>query len=102
MIIKRENLAARLRTSLVALSASLFVVLALPVLFQDSYHAVHAQDIEKEFAENGTGPVVTFNVEDPEGGGLVWSLSGDDGDHFSIDDGVLSPNPPKGWELEVP
>ena len=98
MVIKRENLAARLGTSLVALSASLFVVLALPVLFQDSYHVAHAQDIEKEFAENGDGPVVTFNVEDPEGGGLVWSLSGDDGDHFSIVDGVLRFSAPPDYE----
>ena len=67
MVTKRENLAVRLRTSLVALSASLFLVLALPVLFQDSYHAVHAQDIEKEFAENCAVSDITW----------LWEISGD-------------------------
>ena len=98
MVIQQENPVTRLRTSLVALGVSLLVVLALPVLFQDSHYAAHAQGIEKEFAENGAGPVVTFNVEDPEGGGLVWSLSGDDGDDFSIDDGVLRFGVPPDYE----
>ena len=76
----------------------LVVVIAAPILFEDSHRAAHAQGIEKEYAEDGTKPVVTFNVEDPEGGGLVWSLSGDDSDDFTIDDGALSFGTPPDFE----
>ena len=42
-----------------------------------------------EYAENGTGAVVTFTAEDPEGESIVWSLDGDDMDEFTIVNGVL-------------
>ena len=88
----------KFRTPLAALGVCLLVVLATPILFPNSYEAAHAQAIEKEYAEEGTDPVITFNVEDPEGGGLVWSLSGDDTDDFSVDDGVLSFAVPPDYE----
>ena len=88
----------RFRSPSAALAASLFAALTLLILFQDSHRAAHAQGIGKEFAENGTGPVVTFSVDDPEGRGLVWSLSGNDGDDFLIDEGVLSFGTPPDYE----
>ena len=88
----------KLKTPLATLVVSLLVVLATPILFPSSYDAAHAQAIEKEYAEDGTESVVTFNVDDPEGGGLVWSLSGEDRDDFSIDDGVLSFAAPPDYE----
>ena len=46
-----------------------------------------------EYPENGTDQVAIFTATDPENAGaIVWSLSGDDVEHFDIDeaDGVLS------------
>ncbi len=88
----------KLITPLATLGVCLLVILASPILLPDAYDAAHAQGIEKEYAEKGTDPVITFNVEDPEGGGLVWSLSGVDSDDFSVDDGVLSFAVPPDYE----
>ena len=41
------------------------------------------------YAENGTGPVATFTVTDPEQHTILWSLSGADADDFTITGGVL-------------
>ena len=47
-------------------------------------------DAPEEYAENGTGAVVTFTAEDPEGESIVWSLAaGGDMEGFSIENGVL-------------
>ena len=40
-------------------------------------------DAEKEYAENGTGSVVTYTAVDPEGAAVKWSLSGADDDAYS-------------------
>ena len=37
-----------------------------------------------DYAENGSGIVATYAATDPEGASLTWSLSGEDGDDFSI------------------
>ena len=44
-----------------------------------------------DYLENGSDPVGTFTATDPEGEAtIVWGLSGDDEDDFSISSGVLS------------
>ena len=49
-----------------------------------------------EYAENGTAAVTTFSATDPEGEDIVWTLTGDDMEDFTIVGGVLrfasSPN----------
>ena len=42
-----------------------------------------------EYAENGTGPVHTFQARDPESDTVTWSLAGNDSGEFSITGGVL-------------
>ena len=48
------------------------------------------------YAENGRGSVAAYRAEDPEGSGIVWTVSGDDAQDFTISNGVLrfkvSPN----------
>ena len=48
------------------------------------------------YAEGGMGPVETYSASDPGGGGITWSLSGDDDGHFSISSGgaLTFSNPP--------
>lgn len=45
--------------------------------------------MEVTYAENGTGAVATYVVNDPEGAAVHWSLGGADGDLFTITGGVL-------------
>ena len=43
------------------------------------------------YPENGTSALYTYRANDPEGGAITWSLSGDDSGDFSISEiGVLS------------
>ena len=48
------------------------------------------------YRENGTANLYTFRATDPEGSAITWSVTGTDGDDFSISEtGVLSfANPP--------
>ena len=47
------------------------------------------------YAENGTGPVLTYTSMDPEGMGIDWSLTGPDAGSFTISGGALQfVNPP--------
>ena len=51
---------------------------------------VFAADLEREYPENGTEPVATFNATDADGDEIVWGLSGDDEGDFEIEGGVLT------------
>ena len=43
------------------------------------------------YRENGSSPLFTFRATDPEGGAIIWSISGKDEDDFTISEtGVLS------------
>ena len=55
------------------------------------YHSVYAQETI-EYPENGEGPVAAYTAVDPEGDGVIWTLSGTDADDFSIEGGVLKFN----------
>ena len=47
------------------------------------------------YPENGTAAVATYAAVEPASDQIAWSLAGDDGDLFSIDNGILSfDNPP--------
>ena len=63
-------------------------------------HFAYAQEADSsiDFAENGTGPVGTFTAYDQDGDVITWSLSGPDGDLFTIDGGVLSFREPPDYE----
>ena len=52
----------------------------------------------RDYAENGTDPVATYTVTNPENGQITWSLSGDDSADFSINGGVLAFNTPPNHE----
>ena len=49
-----------------------------------------------QYPEHGTGPVATYEAEDPEGTAIRWKIQDSDHEHFRIsEDGVLSfINPP--------
>ena len=68
------------------------ILLANMVTDGPASHLAYAQaaDSSIDFAENGTGPVGTFNAYDQDGDAIKWSLSGPDDDRFTIDGGVLS------------
>ena len=53
-----------------------------------------------EFAENGQGPVATYDDGDPEQGSITWSLSGADAADMDISGGVLTFNNPPDHEAE--
>ena len=44
-------------------------------------------DAAPNYAENGTGPVATYSVTDPESATITWSLEGDDAADFEISSG---------------
>ena len=50
------------------------------------------------YAENGTEPVASFTAFDEAGHVIRWSVSGDDRDLFTIDDGVLHFREPPNYE----
>ena len=52
----------------------------------------------RDYAENGTDPVATYTVTNPENGQIAWSLLGDDSADFSINGGVLAFNTPPNHE----
>ena len=65
----------------------------------DVHDPVHITGVRSvRYAENGTGPVATYSAFDEEGHTIEWSLSGDDDDLFTIDDGVLSFRQPPNYE----
>ena len=60
----------------------------------------HAQaaDSSVDFAENRTAPVASFLAYDQDGDAISWTLSGPDGDLFTITDGVLAFRDPPNYE----
>ena len=50
------------------------------------------------YPENGTEPVASFRAFDEAGHVIRWSVSGDDKDLFTIDDGVLAFREPPNYE----
>ena len=52
----------------------------------------------RDYAENGTDPVATYTVTNPENGQIAWSLLGDDSADFFINSGVLAFNTPPDHE----
>ena len=42
------------------------------------------------FRENDTATLHTFRATDPEGSDITWSVSGDDGGHFAVYQGILT------------
>ena len=50
------------------------------------------------YPENGTAAVATYVVVELAGAQIGWSLAGDDGDLFSIDNGILSFDDPPDYE----
>ena len=50
------------------------------------------------YAENGTDPVASFTAFDEAGHVIRWSVSGDDDDLFTIEDGVLAFRQPPNYE----
>ena len=71
-----------------SLSESSTVTVTIKVTNVDEMPDLEGEAPE-EYAENGTGAVATFTAEDPEGEPITWSVSGDDSEDFSIENGVL-------------
>ena len=67
-------------------------LLAILMFASPQRHLAHAQTLPGEtidYAEGGTAPVAAYTAVDPEGESIVWDLSGDDEEDFTIDGGVL-------------
>ena len=54
-----------------------------------------------DYLENGSDPVGTFTATDPEGLNIIWGLSGDDKDEFTIAGGSLRFNSSPNYEDET-
>ena len=55
-------------------------------------------DITIYYAESDTATVSTYRATDPEGRPIVWTLSGNDADDFTITGGLLKFNTPPDYE----
>ncbi len=97
----------RLRTPLRGKSWAVAVVIVLAGvvlanLVTDGFagRPAHAQaaDSSVNFAENRTAPVANFLAYDQDGDAITWTLSGPDGDLFTITDGVLAFRDPPNYE----
>ena len=71
-----------------SLSESSTITVTIKVTNVDEMPDLEGEAPEK-YAENGTGVVARFTAEDPEGESIVWSVSGNDSEDFSIENGVL-------------
>ena len=76
-----------LTPSLNTVMTRLLIVAAVLAALMFVAPAIFAQEasMEVEYAENGTGEVITFTSTDPEGAGIDWDVTGVDADFFSID-----------------
>ena len=78
----------------IALTALVLADAAPAVPMTDTAHA-QASESSLAYSENGTTPVAVFKAHDQDGDAIEWSLSGPDGDVFTIKGGVLAfRNPP--------
>ena len=73
----------------VGVGALVLALSAFFILSNFSPDATFAQAETISYAENGTGPVLTYTSMDPEGMGIDWSLTGPDAGSFTISGGVL-------------
>ena len=70
--------------------AALLAVLTVGLLFLLPGGLVQAQEAGPiMYAENGMDPVATYTAVDPEGESITWSVTGDNSEDFSIENGVL-------------
>ena len=71
------------------MAGALVAVLLLASPQRDIAHAQSLPDETIEYAEGGTAPVAGYTAVDPEGESIVWTVTGTDNEHFTIDGGVL-------------
>ena len=68
-------------------------MVAVLMLASPERHFAHAQaNLDPEtidYAEGGTSPVAAYTAVDPEDESITWSLTGDDDQDFTLEDGVL-------------
>ena len=71
-------------------------LVAVLLLASPQRHVAHAQtndnnlpDETIDYAEGGTSPVAGYTAVDPEGESIVWTVTGTDDEHFTIDGGLL-------------
>ena len=88
-MITRSYKALTSRPVFVLAAAFAILMLAAPFVFADT---------SVNYAENNTAPVASFQATDEDGDPIVWSLSGDDKDRFTIDGGVLNFKSPPDYE----
>ena len=62
---------------------------ALPAWAQDLPPQVVSPTTTFDYAENGTGPIISYSARDPEGNRVFWTLGGPDAADFTIDGGTL-------------
>ena len=81
----------------VAVAGVLLAILLFPLSLFAQQADVTAATID--FDENGTGAVQTFDSDDPEGAGILWTIRGVDAADFNIDSaGVLTFLSPPDYE----
>ena len=64
----------------------------------NTFHSADNPITHTHYAENGTGPVLTYTSMDPEGMGIDWSLTGPDAGSFTISGGALKFMDPPDYE----
>ncbi len=84
--------------TLLFLIAGLVLAFMLPEGLTGRPADAQAVDSWLDFAENGTEQVAVFIAHDQDGDPIEWSLSGHDGDLFTIDGGVLAFREPPDYE----
>ena len=82
----------------VGVGALVLALSAFFILSNFSPDATFAQAETISYAENGTGPVLTYTSMDPEGMGIDWSLTGPDAGSFTISGGALKFMDPPDYE----
>ena len=86
------------------MGALLLAIFAAMTPFVAEPDRAYAQTATIEYAENGTGPVVTLTATDPEMDTVTWTVTGGtDQTSFGIDadDGVLTFNSPPDYEAST-
>ena len=85
-----------------ASDGSLYGYLGVTVTVEDVNEAPAITTTSKtdfSYRENGTATIYTFKATDPERGTITWSVTGTDGDDFTISEtGVLSFTSPPDFE----
>ena len=70
-----------------------------PVRAQEAPPSLSNAETQFDYAEDGTGPITTFNARDPENKPVFWTVGGTDAADFTIVGGTLRFKSPPNYEV---